>query len=566
MRSFFRSSAILIAALAFAACHDDGTGIVIQLPNALAKSSGDIQTGIVGTALANPLVVKVTDQNGNPIKGVPVSWTSAAGTFSIPYGTTDANGLMSVTFTIAGGTTGAKTAVATVQTLGGPITVTFNITATAAAASTITKVSGDAQTGTVGAALAAPLVVKVTDAFLNPIPGVTLTFTLTGTGALLPGTAVTNATGNAQTALTFGNDAGIRTVTVTGTGLTSATFTETANPGPAASVTKVSGDAQTGAVGAALATAFTVVVKDAFNNVIPNATVNWAATGGNGASIAATSTTSASGNATATLTLGTVPGAYGATASVSGAATPATFTATAVPGAPFTVTKVAGDGQTGLVATVLGITFTVQVKDQFGNNVATGTPVTWAVSGGGSAPASTTNASGQASTTVTLGTVSGAQTVVATAGTASVTFNTTNTPGPIAGLRKITGDNQTVAVGVVPPIELYAAPVDAYGNIVPAIPTAGGSIGITGGTGITYNIPTLRNDVTGVHVSVNAPTSAGTATFPWSISFGAAGPYAVTFTINVTGPFVSPSVAGQGALLAAPGGSSDGQTIRLPKP
>ncbi|MDQ6829022.1 MAG: Ig-like domain-containing protein [Gemmatimonadota bacterium] len=555
MRSFGRTTAIVIAALVYAACHDGGTRVVVPVPTALTKISGDNQTGIVGAALANPFVVKVTDQSGQPMSGVSVQWTSTGGTFSAASGTTDASGLMSVGFTIAGGTADAKTAVASVTGLN---SVTFNVATTAAAASQLVKVSGDAQTGTVGTSLAAPLVVKVADAFGNVVSGVPLAFTLTGTGALAPGTATTGANGQAQTALTFGNDAGGRTVTVSGAGLTSVTFAETATAAAAATVAKVSGDAQTGIAGRTLAAPFTVIVKDAFNNVVPNATVTWTATGGNGASIAATSTTNASGNASATLTLGTVIGAYGATASVAGVATPAIFTATATAGPPFTVTKIAGDAQTGMVGTVLATDLIVQVKDQFGN-VVVGTAVTWAVSGGGSASASTTDATGQARTTVTLGTVSGAQTVTATASTASAVFTTTNTPGAAVAIVKARGDNQTVSVGTAPQ-PFVGRFVDQYGNGTSATGLGGFYAIIPPALGANIStfsfVPTASGEIS---FSITAPTSAGALIARMAIFATGVAPTALDFAVTVTAPFLS------GVAPAATAPSSGPIMVRWPQ-
>ena len=36
--------------------------------------SGDNQTGLTGEALANPFVVEVRDENGNPLEGVIVTF------------------------------------------------------------------------------------------------------------------------------------------------------------------------------------------------------------------------------------------------------------------------------------------------------------------------------------------------------------------------------------------------------------------------------------------------------------------------------------------------------------
>ncbi len=49
---------------------------------ALISASGDGQTGLVGTALAQPLGILVTDQHGNPVPGAAVSWSTGDGTLA----------------------------------------------------------------------------------------------------------------------------------------------------------------------------------------------------------------------------------------------------------------------------------------------------------------------------------------------------------------------------------------------------------------------------------------------------------------------------------------------------
>lgn len=87
----------------------------------------------------------------------------------------------------------------------------------------LTAYAGNGQTGTVGAPLASPLVVRVTDSTSRPVAGVTVTFQVTsGSGTVNPTTAQTDTGGRAQTELTLGQNAGQVEVTasVQGTSLT----------------------------------------------------------------------------------------------------------------------------------------------------------------------------------------------------------------------------------------------------------------------------------------------------------------------------------------------------------
>ena len=84
-----------------------------QTPTTLSLVSGDSQTGTVGTALANPFVVRVTDANGDPVAGVTVTFavTAGAGTLTAIQVDTDAQGLASSTL-ILGPNPGANTVTA----------------------------------------------------------------------------------------------------------------------------------------------------------------------------------------------------------------------------------------------------------------------------------------------------------------------------------------------------------------------------------------------------------------------------------------------------------------------
>src|SRR5262249_79796 len=75
-------------------------------PTGLTLMSGNNQSGSVGQALSNPLVVKVTDANGNAVSGVAASFAVTSGGGTLTGGitqvnvNTDANGLASVILTL----------------------------------------------------------------------------------------------------------------------------------------------------------------------------------------------------------------------------------------------------------------------------------------------------------------------------------------------------------------------------------------------------------------------------------------------------------------------------------
>ena len=122
-RGLILATAMLLAA----GCDDDSTEP--RTATTLTIVSGDQQTTTVGVALANPLVVRVNDQNGSGLSGVSVAWAiaSGTGTLSATSSTTDTNGETQVTYT-PGTDAGAVSITATVS---GLTAVTFTATVTA---------------------------------------------------------------------------------------------------------------------------------------------------------------------------------------------------------------------------------------------------------------------------------------------------------------------------------------------------------------------------------------------------------------------------------------------------
>lgn len=96
--------------------------------------------------------------------------------------------------------------------------------------STLSKVSGDNQTGAANTTLSNPLVVQVKDGSGNAQAGVTVSFTVTiGGGSVSPTSAVTSANGQASTVLTLGSSKGVNRVNANAAEST-VIFTAIANP------------------------------------------------------------------------------------------------------------------------------------------------------------------------------------------------------------------------------------------------------------------------------------------------------------------------------------------------
>jgi len=141
----------------------------------------------------------------------------------------------------------------------------------------------------------------------------------------------------------------------------------------------------------------------------------------------------------------------------------------AVDPAAATLTKLAGDAQTGPIGTALSTPVTVQVFDSQGNAIP-GEPVSWVVTSGGgtvSSAAVTTDAEGVATTGWTLGNEAGQQTLEARSGNALTVFTATATPGTAEGIEVFSGNDQGADPGSELPLPIVARVVDAFGNGVP---------------------------------------------------------------------------------------------------
>ena len=228
--------------------------VVNRVPTSLTKVSGDAQTGVTSTALANPFVVEVKDgttwvtwdiqtQTSTRVPapvvfaGVPVTFavTGGGGTLSATSVATDANGRAQVTLT-PGATAATQTVTATVTHAGRTLTQTF--TATANRHPTFTSAATFSVTENTPATTAVGTVVATDADSQDSVTGYTLsgadsaTFSITNAGVLTfnaspdydtPGDLVSTDPANAA-----GNNEYIIVVTATsGSGARQLTATQT---------------------------------------------------------------------------------------------------------------------------------------------------------------------------------------------------------------------------------------------------------------------------------------------------------------------------------------------------
>ncbi len=256
-------------------------------------------------------------------------------------------------------------------------------------------VSGNNQTGTIGTQLAAPLIVVLLDSLSHPVPNQTVVFKVTGSdGTVNVGgagaTAVnvtTDANGQAKVFWTLGqrSGAGINTVQVSSpVAFGQENFSATALPSTASKINVDSGNNQTGAVSQPLPFPFVAVVTDSGFNRVPNVPVTFTVQpgGGNlGGVLTKTVNTDSNGRAIVVLTLGPQEG-NGNNVVVAdfpgNPGLPATFTASAVAPANPANTTISGVVLDNSNTPIQGVTIRLFQANQANNNnlpVPIGTPV-----------------------------------------------------------------------------------------------------------------------------------------------------------------------------------------------
>ena len=237
-------------------------------PATVTAASGTPQSTTVNTAFGIPLQASVRDGQGNLLSGVMVTFTvpgsGAGGSFPGGQNTVTVSsvaGVAAAPVLTANTVTGSYTVTATVAGVAGA--GNFTLTNTAGAAAGIAATGGTAQSTAINTAFGSPLQVTVTDGYGNPVSGVTVTFTLPGSGAggTFAGgvnTAATNAQGQATSwVLTANGFAGNFTVTAAAADVGSTvSFSLTNTAGAAGSIVASGGSGQSVVVNTAFAAVF----------------------------------------------------------------------------------------------------------------------------------------------------------------------------------------------------------------------------------------------------------------------------------------------------------------------
>lgn len=291
-------------------------------------------------------------------------------------------------------------------------------------------VQGGGQSAAVASVLAQSLQVQAIDPYTHAVfPGVTVTFSDGGKGGTFSApTVVTDQNGFASSSYTLPTTSGSYTLTASATGYGPGRFTETALPGPAATLVTVSGNLQSAPVLTPLPSAIVTKARDSYGNGVPGVPINYSDNGAGGTLSARSVTTDSTGRAPVNYTTSSKAGAVKIFASTSGLPS-VSFSEKVTSGPAANIGIVSGNNQTAPPSTQLSQPLTVKVTDQYGNAVS-GASVAWSDGGAGGSflqNPTTTSSTGRASvnyiTSSNTGTVSISATVSGVSAPAIFTVN-----------------------------------------------------------------------------------------------------------------------------------------------
>jgi uncharacterized protein (TIGR03437 family) len=511
--------------------------------------SGNNQSAQITHAFPNPLVISVTDQFGNPVPGQAVTFSApGAGASAVLSGSTfsttvntGSNGQASVPAT-ANQVAGTYPVTATIdsisQTVRAVSPVQFSLTNLPGAAATIQ--GGFSQIAQVGTQFALPLVATVLDSANNPVPGVTVTFSVpaqSGPSATLAPTGpyTTDTSGKVTVNATANSLAGsysvIASIAINGsTASTPFVLTNTAaHPG---TLTITGGSGQSTRVNSPFTAPLAVLVNDGSGSPVSGATVVFIvpANGASATLSAETVVTNASGMASVTATANATAGSYTVAVSASSGGT-GTFTLTNTAGTAVAIEAVPGTTpQSTQTNTFFPEPLRVRVTDALGNgvpniSVAFHAPLIGA-SASLSAASATTDAQGYASVTALANGLAGSYFVSATVAgvSAPASFSLENLAQPPASIIASGGASQSAVVSHTFSQALQVTVVDAHNNPLPNVtvtfapPATGASATLSALSAVTNaqgraSVFATANPVTGTY-QVEADAAGISASAP----------------------------------------------------
>jgi Kelch motif protein len=237
-RSRFWTACGIAALLLVSGCGQEATAPADLGTVSFLIVSGDAQSGVVGTELPQPLVIKATNSKGSVISDLTVSFrvTSGGGSMYAGVASTDSKGIAEDYWTLGTSTVQVQRVEvrAVLSTGQKQVYGVFTATPLAGPAAQIVVQAGDGQTANASTNVPIAPAVLVRDQYGNQVPGLVVTFAVaSGGGSVTGGNATTSASGIATVgSWTLGPGGGSNTLTATASGSAIAgnpvTFTATA--------------------------------------------------------------------------------------------------------------------------------------------------------------------------------------------------------------------------------------------------------------------------------------------------------------------------------------------------
>jgi hypothetical protein len=503
---------------------------IVPLPTQIVVVSGDAQNGRVGSALAEPIVVEVRAADNLPVPGVQVGFAVATGggSLGVLNGTTDASGRVSTTLTL--GTVAGPNAITVTAGLVPALAV--NATGKAEKATKLSILRQPSTSAVPGVPLAVQPKVKMLDIYGNVVgvAGVQVNAAATAsTGPQLGGgvTATTDANGVAAfTGLVFASPTGTTALVFSQDTLASVTSTSiTVGLGAPAALVFNGNTPLNLVAGSALTDAPTLIVKDAAGNNVPGVSVRLTMTGGVETLYDETRVTDDGGSVSlGVIPVPTVAGSYQITAaSGSLAGSPIQLPLSVVHADAAKLAFITQPTGTAGIAGGLLSPIVVELRDQFGNRVTTGSTsqgaITLSLAGGttgavlGPSPSALTQAAqiGRATFNVSVDQPGTGYALTASAGAAitsiaSAPFDITSSGS--ARLLVVSGGEQGVLPQITLADSIVVRALDGSGDPMVGIPV---TFSIDSGGG------TLNNLGSPVQVTTDA---SGLAAVAWRVGTG----------------------------------------------
>ncbi len=179
----------------------------------VAVVAGADQSGAVGAVLERPIVVQLSDRDGNPAAGAALAVHAGSGSVPETLLTADASGRVALRWTL--GRAAGPQWLALLPVGAGRRDAPIRVSAAARPLEPADVAPGRApRTVTAGRAIPAPIVFTVTDAYGNGVPDVPVVFAVTS-GAVARARVMTDARGQASARWTPGRAPGSDTLTAT---------------------------------------------------------------------------------------------------------------------------------------------------------------------------------------------------------------------------------------------------------------------------------------------------------------------------------------------------------------